>query len=1255
MSSDRLVHPLLFPCAAKVKIPQVGADESGLRANKARLTDIPIGKMPEAPGHLTRGYLKKISADLSFSEDVVEQRGAHTLPYDEKKLLTAYNFSGICKSPRKTHIIIGRHNTRGPDRKHLPCNLKKRHHHLMPLEPKKKEKRKSREEEKGDEEEDRSYSDEEVEIIDRFKIGTERASEFGSPIGSPEAEDVFLTEATLAAKECAAKSVKEAMKWEEYLLLSLSKNTARWIVSEKSGGQQQDKLAKFLVEEYGEATHPTDTLLRDDASVSDLGVSSEHDLLSRVSKSRQKDQHSEKGGKELVLNDMGEPFDPDDLTHRPLVSFYRLPGGLRRQHKELERELSGAINTTATDIEVNPQKPPPPKTLKDFINPAVGDKVYMTGNQFEQEWLTGAKQVYQPDKDKTQIVLDTGNKYKVAYIENYPQAPDKWHQEDKSKDKKKKKKKVTPTKETNKVIIGMTKWSHLPEPDDSDRRGLAIQDTSLDADLNKEPDAKAIRKTRENPALTKIGSLPMFNLVDGWRNKWHLGNRWNDSSIDDLVQDMNDINDHVRLTAIATIARAATFRPPPEPGIQLRGAPSAVKQEEKAQPFQGLLPDKLLACVKKALYDTSKKVQITAAIALYTLCKVNEEAKRILNDTLRNGDEPERWAAAQCLAHAGVGDSFVVAELIQQIFCSDDSIQCEQAMSLLTNLSEQTSIVHAMVAEQLNSTSWKNRVIACRILPRLHGQINRDLTNKLSDLMWNDWHQDVRKMAAQTLGRTGHGKEVHNDLKTRLDNGSERERVDALTKIGHLGIMTAKLMPSYLMCFDDEYISVRKAVASTAGYLRIKDQQIIRKLLFLTQFDSSWKVKAHAIKALGMIGLLTDDIGDAILWALRFETSPGVRAEACHTLVLLGMHGDNVTHMLQDRLLVEPDEVVRYEVAIALQSLGVSPTGDMDMVQAIKSEVRRLNTRYNIASKITENEKIAKREELHERFFNVPRELGSPTVFETDKSIAGSRASTRLSLRTMTPGVHISSEEDDFSLPKSPVSEARDRRYLSPTPPPKTPGRRTPEEKLEKLIDVYDGVISMKEYKDYVEVPETTSQEDATLQRKLEDIPETEQEEEGKPEIKEDNVEGQEGIEKEDRETQTTPTTERELKDTSAYHDTIDPRVGESTAEGTEVIDMKHVSPGPGEQETDQTEEGTSDHAPDSSDQAKEGTDVSGQSDTSDESPRPAAHVSVPPTVEETDDDDDDDAAPEPQVVDEAEEDEQSDADTGDSDDSSDG
>ena len=40
----------------------------------------------------------------------------------------------------------------------------------------------------------------------------------------------------------------------------------------------------------------------------------------------------------------------------------------------------------------------------------------------------------------------------------------------------------------------------------------------------------------------------------------------------------------------------------------------------------------------------------------------------------------------------------------------------------------------------------------------------QDIVNKLTHLMWNDWHAEVRKAAAHTLGKSGHGKDVHDEF-----------------------------------------------------------------------------------------------------------------------------------------------------------------------------------------------------------------------------------------------------------------------------------------------------------------------------------------------------------------------------------------------------------------------------------------------------------------------------------------------------------
>ncbi len=55
--------------------------------------------------------------------------------------------------------------------------------------------------------------------------------------------------------------------------------------------------------------------------------------------------------------------------------------------------------------------------------------------------------------------------------------------------------------------------------------------------------------------------------VNDWRSKWNLDMRYADAIPDDLIRDMADKHVHIRLKAITTCARAAEYKPPPEPGL----------------------------------------------------------------------------------------------------------------------------------------------------------------------------------------------------------------------------------------------------------------------------------------------------------------------------------------------------------------------------------------------------------------------------------------------------------------------------------------------------------------------------------------------------------------------------------------------------------------------------------------------------------------------------------------------------------------
>lgn len=66
--------------------------------------------------------------------------------------------------------------------------------------------------------------------------------------------------------------------------------------------------------------------------------------------------------------------------------------------------------------------------------------------------------------------------------------------------------------------------------------------------------------------------------------------------------------------------------------------------------------------------------------------------------------------------------------------------------------------MYTMLADSLNNSGWRVRLAACKTLPKLHKDINKDLCNKLLLCAWEDWSPAVRQAAAQALGETAHGK-----------------------------------------------------------------------------------------------------------------------------------------------------------------------------------------------------------------------------------------------------------------------------------------------------------------------------------------------------------------------------------------------------------------------------------------------------------------------------------------------------------------
>ncbi len=88
--------------------------------------------------------------------------------------------------------------------------------------------------------------------------------------------------------------------------------------------------------------------------------------------------------------------------------------------------------------------------------------------------------------------------------------------------------------------------------------------------------------------------------------------------------------------------------------------------------------------------------------------------------------------------------------------------------------------------------------------------------------------------------------------------------------------MTAKLLPYFMKCFDDQYCSVRIEACITSGTLAIQEDRVVEKIVHLATFDTTWKVKAIAIQGVYIVYLRT--CGDMIIQRITLCIVPSVHA-----------------------------------------------------------------------------------------------------------------------------------------------------------------------------------------------------------------------------------------------------------------------------------------------------------------------------------------------------------------------------------------
>ena len=295
---------LLFPCAAGVQVPQIGAEDSKVKVvlnRKETLSVLPMTIVSQDVRPADNRYVKMVSSDLSFAQDVVEDRCLHMMPYDDKYFSGVFEPGELLPVPRRSSSVMGRHNKRGVDHRHMPCMLKKivKPAPLTPLRKQVKEKALELHKEAlsfkkktANDNSDQVPAFFLTELLSKEQKGQPKLK----PI--PESRESKVSQGSKTSRldeSIASRSGKDGITiknadeksrdslgslstrdsiiafakkndWDDHLMSRLSKLTANWIVHEKlpEDSEQKEKLSGVLESWYGHPTH-TD-LVREQAS-----------------------------------------------------------------------------------------------------------------------------------------------------------------------------------------------------------------------------------------------------------------------------------------------------------------------------------------------------------------------------------------------------------------------------------------------------------------------------------------------------------------------------------------------------------------------------------------------------------------------------------------------------------------------------------------------------------------------------------------------------------------------------------------------------------------------------------------------------------------------------------------------------------------------------------------------------------------------------------------------------------------------------
>ncbi|CAF4560769.1 unnamed protein product, partial [Rotaria sp. Silwood1] len=694
--------------------------------------------------------------------------------------------------------------------------------------------------------------------------------------------------------------------WDKYMFEHMDENTAKFIILKHvHDDDRRGRLIEYLKKTY---------------HITKLPNPQEMELIPTTDDEEKKVEEYDSNKLQSQI-----PEKDADIPKRE-IPLYRLPRGLRRRAKEEKKEDATAHIRPSQQIIAGNTLIRRETSFYDIMSNKILSTVYRTDHPYEQAMLLG-NNIHKPTDEPGVIVLSDKLQFDKVLQKQLPPDPDSIAttlQIDSSA-----------AFDRQKPTRGFRRWKALPEVKDMHPpRSPDVNDLSLSWLMPTTSDSRLHQILKSNTTISRI--------IEEWRRKWQVGCQWLDADVEELYEDLHDIHPHVRFTAIVVCSRAAQYLTQKEIDLGLK---------------VHLLPEKLLQSIESLLNDSNERVRTAAAIALVTLHRFSSQVEVILRSCVANGNPDDKLTAAQCLASLNYSTSDIIHELLKNYFDAEDELTREQLILALARLSQRTNLVYSLAGEYLNSADSTDRIVACKLFPLLKSRPNKDITQKLIHLMWQDMNSSVRRVAGQALGKCGCGQAVHEEVVLRLQSHHWQDRVEALKLIGYLGVLTAKLMQPYLKCFKDTHVSVRDHACRTTYRLQLRDETIRNLLIDRIEFDPIEKVRYSAVEALGLYGMTNAKCRSVLLWAVRYDKSPLVRAASPNALVLLEKASEDIIDTLQSRLLIEKEPIVVQSLKEALEAYHCNLNQDVPIVQEIRNEVRKLNTKNTILEKIMNLEK----------------------------------------------------------------------------------------------------------------------------------------------------------------------------------------------------------------------------------------------------------------------------------------------------------